>query len=287
MRVDEWLSPYYGYSLQGVDWLVQRKTRYQLLEVGRNVAFGNFLRLDGAFQCSETDEFFYHEPIVHSALLMAAAPRRVLIIGGGDGGAAEEALKWPQLECVDHVEIDAEVVDACRTYLRSVHRGVLDGADARHRLFIGDGRAWLTQAARGQASARYDAIVLDLTDPGGPSSELHDHGFYSACKAALAPGGTLSLHIAAPWAQSESCAERILTLRGVFDCVMPFEVSIPMSGGPWLMAVCGAAGMAVPSRAQTAAQLGALRGPALQCISEQTFVRQFALAPYLQRRLAA
>lgn len=282
-RVDEWITPHYGYSLAGVEWLEDRQTALQHLQIGRHPGFGTFLRLDGAFQCSEADEFFYHEPLVHTAMLLAARHERVAVIGGGDGGAAEEILKWPSVRRLDHVEIDAEVLACCRRHLGSVHRGVLDGRDARHCPLVGDGRAWLASDER---AGTVDVLVLDLTDPGGPSAALHDESFYRSCQRALAPGGVMTLHIAAPWAQQTSCTARVALLQRVFGAVLPWQAVVPMSGGAWLMAACGEASLSLPAQPAVRLALRGLSGPRLRALSAEVWERQFALPPYLSEAFA-
>ena len=131
--------------------------------------FGRLFRLDGHFMTSEKDEFFYHENLVHLAAVTHPAPERALIIGGGDGGSAEELLKHPTIKSVTLCEIDLAVVDIARKYLHAVHRGALD--DPRLTLRIGDGFAFVRETTE-----QFDLIVLDLTDPGGPSTPLYTTG---------------------------------------------------------------------------------------------------------------
>ena len=144
--------------------------------------FGKLFRLDGHFMTSEKDEFFYHENLVHMAAITHPAPERALIVGGGDGGSAEELLKHPSMKSVTLAEIDLAVVDIARKYLGSVHRGRLDDPrlDAAHR-----GRLRVRAQRRPR---RFDLIVLDLTDPGGPSMPLYTPEFYRACAARLDAG---------------------------------------------------------------------------------------------------
>lgn len=277
-RRDEWLTPDFGYTLRGLVTLVRQRSQYQLVEMLHSPTFGRVLRLDGAMQCSERDEFFYHEPLVHMAMAHAPARDRVLIIGGGDGGAAEEALKWRDLDRLQHVEIDALVLDLCRQHMQAVHHGVLDGNDSRYRLQVGDGSAWLAHTG----AASVDVLVLDLTDAGGPSSPLYDSAFYRRCAAALTPAGVLSLHIAAPWTQFENCRRTLRRLRAAFAVVKPFVVSVPMSGGQWLMALASN-GPALGDGSRRLPDPGkCLAGPALQCVDAQSLRTAFHLPPYLQ-----
>lgn len=280
----EWLRPDFGYLLRGTRWLLRERTAHQWLEVGEHPFFGRLLRLDGALQCSELDEPCYHERLVHTALLAARRRRRVLVIGGGDGGAAEEVLKWPEVQHVDQVEIDGAVLAAARRFLGGIHRGVLDGADARLSLHVGDGLAWLDQPGE-----PYDVILLDLTDAGGPSTALWQQPFYRRCAQRLAPGGALALHVASPWAQADTCRRVLQALAIEFADVQPFQVSVPMSGGPWLMACCRPAPSAPGSvrrrlaDPRVAADLAALAGPPLQQFDAALAVAQCCLPPAWQR----
>jgi len=178
---------------------------------------------------SERDEFFYHENLVHVAATTHPAPRRALIVGGGDGGSAEELLKHPTMAAVTLCEIDAAVIDVARRHFGEVHRGALD--DPRVRVVIGDGFAHVRESEE-----RYDLIVLDLTDPGGPSTPLYTVDFYRACAARLAHGGALTLHIASPVAHPDRIRDGLARLRAAFPRVTPYLASVPLYGGLWMMA---------------------------------------------------
>jgi spermidine synthase len=193
------------------------------------VSFGKLFRLDGHFMTSERDEFFYHENLVHLAALSHPSPERALIIGGGDGGSADELFKHPSIRSVTLAEIDASVVDISRKYLGAVHRGALD--DPRLTLLIGDGFGFVRTTTE-----RYDLIVLDLTDPGGPSELLYTADFYRACAARLNPLGALTLHIASPVAHPDRIRETLASLRSAFSVVTPYLTSVPLYGGLWMMA---------------------------------------------------
>jgi len=203
----------------------------QNVEVHDSESFGTLFRLDGHFMTSEKDEFFYHENLVHMAAITHEAPRRALIIGGGDGGSAEELFKHPSMEHITLVEIDPAVVDIARRYLRRVHCGSLD--DPRLTLKIGDGFAYVETSTE-----QFDLIVLDLTDPGGPSTLLYTPQFYRASAARLADNGIMTLHIASPLANPAQIRETLMRLREAFTHVVPYLTSVPLYGGLWLMAFC-------------------------------------------------
>lgn len=227
----EWLTPDWGFFIRSAKRHEAFHSGLQSVEVHDSESFGTLLRLDGHFMTSEKDEFFYHENLVHMAAITHDAPRRVLIVGGGDGGSAEELLKHPGIEGITLVEIDPAVVDVARRHLQRVHRGSLD--DPRLTLKIEDGFAYV------QASAEpFDLIVLDLTDPGGPSTLLYTPEFYRACAARLGEDGIMTLHIASPLASPQRIRETLLGLRQAFGNVVPYLTSVPLYGGLWLMALC-------------------------------------------------
>ena len=227
----EYLTNDWGFFIRSSAALEKLRSRYQDIEVHDSVPFGKLFRLDGYFMTSERDEFFYHENLVHMAALSHPRPARALVIGGGDGGSAEELFKHPSIVSVTLAEIDGAVVDISRKYLERVHNGSLD--DPRLTLLIEDGFAYVRDATE-----RFDLIVLDLTDPGGPSTPLYTVDFYRACAARLLPGGALTLHIASPIAHPDRIRAGLSALRKAFPIVTPYLASIPLYGGLWMMACC-------------------------------------------------
>ena len=229
----EYLTDDWGFFVRSTREYERFRSPYQSVEVHESAPFGKLFRLDGHFMTSEKDEFFYHENLVHLAAVTHPAPERALIVGGGDGGSAEELLKHPTIRSVTLAEIDLAVIDLARKYFGSVHRGSLD--DPRLALRIGDGFAFVRDT-----DESYDLIVLDLTDPGGPSLELYTADFYRACAARLTPSGAMTLHIASPVAHPDRIRQTLVGLRAAFPVVVPYLVSIPLYGGMWMMACCSA-----------------------------------------------
>jgi spermidine synthase len=225
----EWLTDETGFWIRSAGELEHFRSQYQDVEVHQTRAFGKLFRLDGYFMTSERDEFFYHENLVHPAAVTHPAPRRALVIGGGDGGSSEELLKHPSMKSVTLVELDQAVIDIARRHFDSVHRGALD--DPRLTLHVADGLAFVRDTAES-----FDLIVLDLTDPGGPSEPLYTADFYRRCARRLSPGGALTLHIASPVAHPERIRAGLARLREAFPVVVPYLTTIPLYGGLWMMA---------------------------------------------------
>jgi spermidine synthase len=210
--------------------LERRHTPFQLLEIYDTPDLGRIFRLDGCNMTSERDEFFYHENLVHPAAAAHPAPRRALVIGGGDGGSSEELLKHPSLEVVHMAELDPDVIEVAKAHFGAVHRGVFD--DARLKVTVGDGLAYLRAT-----SVRYDLVVLDLTDPAGPSAELYSPATFALARRAMAAGAALTLHIGSPVSHPERVRQTLANLRQVFARVTPYFAYIPLYGSIWGFAI--------------------------------------------------
>lgn len=229
----EFLDRGFSYSILSSRLLSKFRSAYQDIEIHDSDTFGRLLRLDGSFMTSEREEFFYHENIVHVAACAHEHPVEALIIGGGDGGAAEELLKHSTIEKITLVEMDAAVIEAARIYLGKVHYGAIDepGGNPRLQIQVQDGLQYINNT-----TDQFDLIILDLTDPGEFSQPLYTAEFYRACAARLKPQGLLSLHIASPFFQQDRMAATLSNLKKAFNVVRPYLASVPLYGGPWMMA---------------------------------------------------
>jgi spermidine synthase len=220
-----------GFYIKASRQLGEWQTRFQKLAIYETPQYGRLFRLDGFNMTSEKEEFVYHENLIHPALTAHAAPKKVLIIGGGDGGSSEEALKHPSVEQVTMVEIDGDVIKVAKEHFRAVHNGVFD--NPKLRVLVEDGMKFARDTQE-----KFDLIALDLNDPMGPAQALYSTEFFQQLRAALAPGGALTLHIGSPVARPERVAELAQRLNGVFRIVRPYTMYIPLYGSLWAMAVC-------------------------------------------------
>ena len=109
----------------------------------------------------------------------------VLIIGGGDGGILRESLKHDFVTSVTMVEIDQRVIDLASEYLAV--NGDYD--DPRVTLVIDNAANFVSQALKD--GKRYDLIVLDLTEPVGPSSCLFTEKFLTEVVSLVSETGVI------------------------------------------------------------------------------------------------
>src|SRR5512139_3743241 len=220
-----------GFYIKAARQVGEWQTRFHKLAIFDTPHYGRVFRLDGCNLTSEREEFVCHENLVHPALSAHMAPKKVLILGGGDGGAAEEALKHPSVEQVTLCEADEELLRIAKEHFFSVHRGAFD--NPRLRVVVGEGMKFVRETHE-----RYDLVVLDQHPPAGPEAPLHSAEFLQLCRAALAPGGALALHLGAPVAQPERVGEVAQRLNGIFRIVRPYTMYVPLYGAQWAMAVC-------------------------------------------------
>jgi len=166
--------------------LFASRSAHQAITICDTVQFGRCLLLDGVIQSAESDHAIYDQAILRK---LRPGDHKVLILGGGDGYVAALALRLNPDLMVTVVELDAEVVDACKTHL---DQRVFEHHQVE--LFIEDAVRFLEQAAE----ASWDGIVCDLTDfPVGCSGESMKE-FFSAiiplASQALKAGGWIGLY---------------------------------------------------------------------------------------------
>ncbi|KAL1321801.1 hypothetical protein AAHE18_14G152600 [Arachis hypogaea] len=113
-------------------------SQYQDIALLDTKPFGKALVIDGKLQSAETDEFIYHECLVHPPLLHHPNPKNVFIMGGGEGSTARELLRHNTIDKVIMCDIDEEVVDFCKSYL-VVNREAYH--DPRLKVIINDARS--------------------------------------------------------------------------------------------------------------------------------------------------
>lgn len=223
----EALNPYFGYFYTIKKSLVKEKTRYQEVELVDTDEFGKVLLLDQITQVAERNDYDYHETMVHPALCSHPKPESVLVIGGGDGGIMREVLKHSSVKRLEIAELDDGVIEFSRKYLSNVHNGCFD--DPRVIINIVDGRKF-TEKHKGE----FDVVIMDMTDPFGPSKMLYTKEFFKAIKRSFRDSsGIFVMHSESPVSRPQAFACIQKTLRSVFTNVNPLYLYIHMYAVLW------------------------------------------------------
>ncbi|MCX7917777.1 MAG: polyamine aminopropyltransferase [bacterium] len=172
--VIDWYNPYgIGIALKIRKKIIEKRTKYQKIEVYETSNFGKVLFIDGLIQSIEKGEEVYHESLVHPSLFSHPEPKNVLIIGGGEGATLREVLKHP-VEKVKMVDIDGDMIEIAKKYLK-FDKGAFD--DKRTEIIIEDGFKYIKES-----NEKYDIIIMDATDPGEiPSCLLYTPEFFKLC----------------------------------------------------------------------------------------------------------
>ena len=203
---------------------------YQRIVVTRGHGGVN-LFLDGNLQFSASDEYRYHEALVHPAF--AAAPRHaeVLVLGGGDGLAAREILRYPDVRSVTLVDLDRAMTDLSRTlpFLRELNEASLDSP--RVHVVNDDAMVWLAESPRG--AAPFDVVVVDFPDPNNFAlGKLYTTRFYKLLRARMADDAVVVVQSTSPLAARRSywCIVRTIEAAGLLT--RPYHAHVP-SFGEW------------------------------------------------------
>ena len=205
------------------------RSKFQTIDIIDTGGFGICLVLDGKIQSSESDEFIYHEALVHPAMLTHPKPEKVFIAGGGEGATLREVLAHKAVKRAVMVDIDKEVVDVCRRFLPSFHQNSFD--DPRTELHFADARKYLEES-----NSRFDVIIIDLADPlaKGPARLLYTKEFYQIVQQRLQPDGIVSIQAeSSGWDELQNFVTIASTLKSAFSVVCPYQAHIPSFVSLW------------------------------------------------------
>ena len=221
----------------------ERHTPYQRLVITR-WKDDTRLYLNGNLQFSSRDEARYHEALVLPAMQMAARAERVLILGGGDGLAAREVLKYPQVQSLTLVDLDAEMT---QTFATSATLTALNGGALTHpktRVINADAAQWLEES-----SEQFDVILIDLPDPSNFSlGKLYSVPMYRQVARHLADGGLIVVQSTSPYFAPHAYWSVVATLEAAGLSTAPYHVYVP-SFGEWGFVLAGkGATFPVPER---------------------------------------
>ena len=117
MWFSEFHTPDVKHSIRVNRQLYSKQSDYQRIDIFETPEFGRVLTLDGNVMLTERDEFIYDEMIVHVPMAVHKEAKDILVIGAGDGGVVRELTRYDRVERIDLVEMDPQVVEACRAYL--------------------------------------------------------------------------------------------------------------------------------------------------------------------------
>jgi spermidine synthase len=227
--IEETFHPHWRVRLEASKVLHEVKTQHQHLVIFENETWGTVLMLDGVCQLTTSDEFVYHEMMAHVPLMTLAAPARVLVVGGGDGGVLREVLKHPTVAKATLCEIDRAVIDLSLRHYPEIAGGAFDNPCAD--VVIADGLTYVADTRE-----KFDAIIVDSSEPIGPSASLHSREFFTDCKRALKKGGILITQNGLPFLFAEHLRATSEIFASLFRATSPYLCTQPCYfGGPFAL----------------------------------------------------
>ncbi len=201
------------------------------------------LFLNGNLQFSSDDEYRYHEALVHPAVAaLGRVPKRVLVLGGGDGLAVRELLRYPEIEHIDLIDLDAAVTDLFQKNPLGV--GLNGGSlnDPRVKVRNEDGYRFLDETAE----LAYDLAVVDFPDPSNYAvGKLYTDAFYQLLRSRLGVRGLAVVQATSPAYAKKTYWSIVATIEAGGFKAVPFHAYVP-SFGDWGFVLAGGAGLEAP-----------------------------------------
>ena len=225
----EFHTPDVKHSIRVNKQLYSKQSDYQRIDIFETPEFGRVLTLDGNVMLTERDEFIYDEMIVHVPMAVHKEAKDILVIGAGDGGVVRELTRYDRVERIDLVEMDPQVVEACRAYLPG---NACRMDDRRVHIYFENALKYIRRCEE-----EYDLIIVDSSDPFGPSEGLFTREFYGNCWKALREDGVLINQHESPFysAHSQSVRNAHKHIATIFGLSMIYQAHIPSyPSGHWL-----------------------------------------------------
>jgi len=207
--------------------VLNTQTPYQKIVVTKKQADVR-LYLNRVIQFSSSDEYRYHEPLVHIPMALHENPKKILILGGGENLAAREVLKHKSITQIDVVDIDSTMFYLAKTnpYFLKINEGA--AKNKKVNLISEDAFTFLHTN-----TDFYDVIIADLPDPTSEAiARLYSKQFFLLAKQKLNKNGLFVTQSGEIYFSNTvfSCINN--TLSKVFKNIKPYHSYVP-SFGDW------------------------------------------------------
>ena len=208
--------------------VLARTTPYQRIVVTQGKR-GARLYLNGNLQFAQSDEYRYHEALVHPVLSHCRKPRNILVLGGGDGFAVREILKCPQVQHIPLVDLDPKLVSifSKNELMTKLNHNSLN--NPKLKVIQADAFEWL----RSKADQKYDAIIIDFPDPSNYSvGKLYTLSFYKSLQRVMTNRTLAVMQSTSPLYAKESFWCINSTIEASYLQTLPYHTYVP-SFGEW------------------------------------------------------
>ncbi|XP_062612006.1 spermine synthase-like [Saccostrea cucullata] len=160
------LTPYFSsgsdtlFEYENLKLMFEKDSKFQNIKIYHNPEVGNFMCLDDDIMIGESD-------LIYTQTLLGIErndfrDKTVLILGGGDGGIMYELLK-ENPKHVLMVEIDRDVVLACRTHMRKICESAMDSFEGPNFKIQFEDCLKVLQECQ-QDGRKFDYVINDLSE---------------------------------------------------------------------------------------------------------------------------
>jgi spermidine synthase len=209
--------------------VVEKNSLYQNILIFDSKYFGRVMTLDKVVQITEHDHHGYSEMLTHVPILSHGNIKKVLIIGGGDGAIASEVLKYEEIEEISICEIDEEVINLSKIYLKKINKGSLN--NSRVNIIIKDASKLIENK---DFKNYFDLIIADRPDPIGPGKNLFKIKFYENIKNILSERGIAVFQTGVPFFQGKELKITNQYLKNTFKLSGAYLTVVPTYIGGYM-----------------------------------------------------
>jgi spermidine synthase len=249
----KWLTTLGEEELYADPIVYTKSTPYQRILITQNHS-GFQLFLNGNLQFSSSDEYRYHEALVHPALSLRPSPRRVLILGGGDGLALREVLKYPSVTEVTLVDLDPAMTNLWKHFPPLAKLNGRSFEDKRVHVVNADAMVWLEERGRSgspDAAAVFDTAIVDFPDPNSFAlGKLYTTRFYRLLRRSLTPDAAVAVQSTSPLYARKSYWCIVRTMEAAGFNVKPYQTTVP-AFGVWGYALASPGELELPRKLPT------------------------------------
>lgn len=213
--------------------LLEKKTKFQKIQIFELFDFGKSLVTDGITQSAQKDEFIYHDCLIHPALILQPWNKKleILVLGAGEGATMRELLKYKNVKKITAVDIDGEAIKIFKKYFPEMHQGSFN--DKRVKLIIDSAENFLLNNNK-----KYDVIFSDISDFTffnlGSTVKKSEVAFYKLMSARLNKTGFFVMHTSN---LSEIIYKDHFNLKKILDKIFPkvysYRAYVPFFADYW------------------------------------------------------
>ena len=201
------------------------QTKYQKIVLTRwNDDYRLFI--NGSIQFSSTDEYRYHESLVHLPLTLSPVHEKILVLGGGDGMVIREILKYKNVKEIHLVDLDPQITELAKEseIFTKLNQNSLH--DKRVKIFNMDAYNFIKES-----SEVYSAIIMDLPDPNDTGlGKLYTKEFYEMLSRRLDVSGIMVTQATSPYFANKAYWCTYETIKSVFKKAVPYQANVPTFG---------------------------------------------------------